>query len=325
MLRMSRQARVTLCAAAFVFRNSMPCFHPLTGWRSQVTNPSGKRGITFKASEGFIDMPVTVPCGQCIGCRIDRVGHWSTRIVQEGRFHERKCFLTLTYSPDKLPENGSLSKRDFQLFMKRLRAAYGSGLRFFACGEYGESMSRPHYHAIIFGCDFPDRKKISTSGDHPLYRSETLDKLWGFGHAWIGSVTEDSARYVASYVIKKINGEAAAAHYTRINPGTGEIFCLAPEFVLMSRRPGIGSDYYENFKTDIYPSDFVITSRGAKPRPVPKFYDRRLEKDDPKLLEKLKARRVRKASRRKADHTPERLAVRETVARARLSLKRRFI
>lgn len=314
----------------------MTCYHPLHGWRSSVSGSSGKRGLTFKSSEGYRDLPVTVPCGQCIGCRVERTRQWSQRLMDEARFHTQMAFVTFTYSPENLPPGSTLVKEHVQGFFKRLRARLEyewrcdpnrdsqakPKIRFFACGEYGENFDRPHYHAIIYGCDFPDRRKHSVKDGNTLYVSDLLDEIWGLGHCWIGTVTDHSCRYVAEYVIKKITGERAAEHYRRLDPFTGEVFDLVPEFILMSRRPGIGHAFYERFKSDMYPSDFVVNHSG-KTLSVPKFYDRRLEADDPKLLQKLKSRRVGKAARRKADNTPERLAVRKTVALAKLSQKKR--
>lgn len=301
----------------------MPCYSPLNGWKSRAVSKTGRRQVVFDVSQGYRDLPVQVPCGQCVGCRIDRVSQWVVRLTHEAQLHDKKSFLTLTYAPDKLPEGGSLMKRDLQLFMKRLRSAHGGTLRFFDCGEYGENFGRPHYHMILFGVDFADRIKFSTSGDNDLYTSPTLDKLWGLGHCLIGSVTPDSCRYVASYIFKKFTGEDAARHYERVDLSTGEIIQLQPEFVTMSRRPGIGAGWYGKFSSDLYPDDFSVVF--GRKLSVPKYYDKQLDKADPALLEKLKLRRVRKAAKRKADNTPERLAVRREVALSKLSLKQRSL
>lgn len=119
---------------------------------------------------------------------------------------------------------------------------------------------------------------------------------------------------------KKITGQMAEAHYSRLDPLTGEVVQIEPEFAVMSRNPGIGSGWYEKFKTDVFPSDSKVVK--GRPGPVPKYYAGKLEDEDPQLLEQIKRERVAKARARKADSTPERLAVREEVARARLALRK---
>ena len=94
---------------------------------------------------------VEIPCGRCVACRLNRAREWSLRIMNELAYHKDACFLTLTYDDEHLPEDKSLSKRDFQLFMKRFRKDFGLPVRFFACGEYGKKTFRPHYHVIFFG------------------------------------------------------------------------------------------------------------------------------------------------------------------------------
>ena len=133
----------------------MPCYTPLKGWRSQERTESGKRAITFRLREGYADMPVDVPCGQCIGCRLERSRQWAVRCMHEASLYENNCFITLTYNEDHIPSDGSLKKDHFQKFMKRLRKKFGAGIRFFHCGEYGAELSRPHYHAILFNFDPP--------------------------------------------------------------------------------------------------------------------------------------------------------------------------
>ncbi|MFN7611381.1 MAG: hypothetical protein ACK5QX_10675, partial [bacterium] len=120
----------------------MPCYFPLQGWRS-ASGP----GVTFNQRKGYVDKPVQVPCGRCIGCRLARASQWATRIAHEASLHEANSFLTLTYSNEHLPADLSVDVIALQKFMKRLRKAlYPAPVRFVACGEYGENTLRPHYH-----------------------------------------------------------------------------------------------------------------------------------------------------------------------------------
>lgn len=246
--------------------------------------------------------------------------------MQEAQFHTHKLFLTLTYSDEQLPPGHSLRKRDFQLFMKKLRKANpGTRIRYFMCGEYGDQSNRPHYHAMLFGYECKDKRKHSGKEDSTLYTSETLEKTWGFGHVLFGSVTWASAAYVARYVIKKRNGEHAAEWYRTVDKDTGETFERLPEYINMSTQPGIGRQFYENFKTDIYPSDFTVTA--GKRKKVPAYYDRLLEKDSPDDHSAIKSGRKQRAREpaRKENSTPDRLVVREAVQKARLNqLKRKL-
>jgi hypothetical protein len=239
-------------------------------------------------------------------------------MVHESKLHEKNCFITLTYNEEHRPRG--LVKRDFQLFMKRLRKHYrGERIRFFHCGEYGDLLKRPHYHAILFGIDFDDRYPWRVCNGHTSYRSPTLEKLWTLGLSEIGNVTFESCAYVARYALKKITGSYANEHYA--DRLTGEI--LPPEYVTMSRRPGIAADWYKRFKSDAYPSDFLIV-RGAKVTP-PKFYDRLLEKENPELYEKIKKRRRANARIREQDNDSFRLPVKESCAEARIKLLRRTL
>lgn len=265
-------------------------------------------------------MPLTIPCGQCIGCRLERSRQWATRCLHEASLYEQNCFVTLTYAPEKLPAYGSLRKRDFQLFMKRLREYYAdSRIRFFHCGEYGTLTKRPHYHAILFGFDFPDKYQWSVRRGFPVWRSPTLEKLWTEGASEIGSVTFESAAYVARYVVKKVTGEAAAEHYLRVDEETGECVRIESEYCTMSRRPGIGAEWYARFGKEVFPADSVVV-RGAL-SPVPRFYGSLFELAAPEEYRRIKARRKRRA--RPEDSTPERLEVREICAVARLNTLKR--
>lgn len=256
-------------------------------------------------------MPVTLPCGQCVGCRLERSRQWAMRCYHEASLFEHNCFITLTFNSQHLPEDMSLDVRDWQLFMKKLRKKYGSGIRFFHCGEYGSHKGRPHYHACLFNFDFPDKKLWQIKNGYPLYRSPSLEELWPYGYSTIGEVTFESAAYVARYIMKKITGEAAEEHYQYVDPETGEIFDRKPEYTTMSRRPGIGKKWFEQFASDVYPSDFVVVN-GKKLKP-PKYYDGLFEVEDPDAFNKIKGERRKSAKQHIDNNTPERLIIRERV------------
>lgn len=296
----------------------MPCFNPLQAW----PNPAGGKVLwsPHRSWEGA--QPLTIPCGQCIGCRMTRADEWATRLWHEAQTHERSAFLTLTFSDEHLPEDGSIRVRDVQLFIKRLRKHLGHNrVRFFACGEYGGAGNRPHYHAIIYGYDFPDRQpwRKSDSG-FVCYRSEILERLWPCGFAELGTVTRESLGYVARYVLKKVNGPAAEEHYLRANPVTGEVHRVAPEFITMSTKPGIGAEWYTRFKTDAFPSDFVIVD--GKKKPVPRYYKKQLEIGEDL---RVSSKRQVKAKKHADNQTPDRLAIREEVQERRAERLKRTI
>jgi len=296
----------------------MPCFHPVTAWKSRAVNPSGKRSLVFSASSGLPESRLEIPCGGCVGCRIDRSAAWATRLMHESKWHEQKSFLTLTYSEENLPGNHSLVKEHFQLFMKRFRKKHGGKLMYFMCGEYGDKNGRPHYHAIIYGCDWHDKRKHSkTKRGDQLWVSDTLDQLWGHGDCYIGEVTQESCAYVARYIMKKVNGEMAHEHYQRLNEKTGEVYQLLPEYITMSLKPAIGKRHFEKYKDDFYPRDHAVVN--GKKIPVPKYYDRLLERENPELLESLKEQRIARAALKAEDNTCKRLSVRKTVLLSKLT------
>lgn len=296
----------------------MTCYHPLKGFQSKTPTAKGKFGIVFNRKMGYIDKPMTVPCGQCVGCRLERSRQWATRCAHEASLHERNCFITLTYRDADLPDDNSLDVTVFQKFMKRLRKRFGSGIRFYHCGEYGSTYGRPHYHACIFGFDFQDKKlfKVTETGSR-LYTSEALSELWPYGFSTIGDVTFQSAAYVARYIMKKVNGDAAQNHYTKLDPNTGEIYQIKPEYTTMSRRPGIGHGWFEKFTKDVYPSDFIVIN-DKKVRP-PKYYDTQFEILNPDAYEKIKSNRLKNAKKHVDNNTPERLHVRERVKKAQIN------
>jgi len=296
----------------------MPCYHPISAYRTSS-------GVYFH--DVINSSPIKLPCGRCIGCRLERSRQWAVRLVHEKRFHEESAFITLTYDDEHLPEGGSLNVKHFQDFMKRLRDRLGyAKLRFFHAGEYGEKFGRPHYHAIIFGHSFmDDAREIKTTdrGDR-TWVSPLLLSTWPHGINRVGEATFESAAYVARYITKKVTGSRAASHYERTDPRTGEIFSLKPEYCTMSRRPGIGALHVTELAHEIYPRDEII-SRGHPSKP-PRFYDKYLEKLDPEAYALLKENReCALALSPIEERSPHRLSVKETVKLAKIGqLKRNY-
>lgn len=259
----------------------MTCYSPIVAYRSSEVNPAtGKRPLVFSLKVGLHDMPVQIPCGQCIGCRLEKARQWAMRCVCEASLYENNIFLTLTYDTDHLPSDLSLSKRHLQLFMKRLRKRFGNDIRFYACGEYGSKFGRPHYHILLFNFNPKDGQLIRIR-PNPLYVSESISRLWHYGFHSYGLVTFESASYVARYCTKKITGADADDYYK------GRL----PEFALMSRKPGIGHDWLLKYSTDVYPNDYIVMRDGLKLKPPIYFdniYDKFTENLDNVKLERRK-------------------------------------
>lgn len=279
------------------------------------------RVVLFKGGPIGNEEAVEVPCGQCVGCKMERSRQWAMRLMHEAETAEVSSFLTLTYSPEFLPNNMSVDKRVWQLFAKRLRKRLGP-FRFYHCGEYGEENGRPHYHACVFGLDFKDdRKYFKTVGGFPLYVSDLLDEVWGLGYCVIGDVSFTSAAYVSGYVTKVITGEKAREHYERVDVSTGEVLRLHPEYSTMSRRPGLGKAWYMKWRREVYPRDEIIVN-GQVVKP-PKYYDNLFELTDEEGAARVKQRRRAQALLHEKDQTPERLATREKVILKKLKRVKR--
>lgn len=230
----------------------MPCNNPITAYYADKLNSeTGKRSLVFnqklayQGSDPSFVLPLAVPCGRCHGCRADQALMWSIRAYHESTEHSQNAFITLTYDDAHLPSDGLISKREMQLFFKRLRKDVK--FRYIACGEYGGRTRRPHYHAIIFGKDWLEGA-IAIKDN--LYTNQSLINVWGKGLVSIAPVTMASVCYVCGYVNKKID-----------DPDT---------FSLMSRRPGIGHTWLDKFSDDILRTG-VVSIEGRQYQ-VPKRY-----------------------------------------------------
>jgi len=289
----------------------MPCYLPLVGWHT-----TGKQ-ITFKRSRAvFPNQPMQLPCGRCLGCKIAKSKDWALRCYHEAQLNDtglNNCYITLTYRPEDLPPDGILVKSHFQKFIKRLRKNTKQKIRYFMCGEYGDKTNRPHYHALLFGYTFPDATFFTERKGNRIYRSKILDKTWGLGWCELSGVTFKSAAYVARYLLKKQNtAEATQDRYCIYNKDTGEISLRPFEYVAMSLKPGIGYEFYKKYPDSFFPQDQARLPDGGT-MPVPTYYRTLLERSDPALAEKLRLRRIEKASS-DPNNTPERLSVRESNA-----------
>lgn len=292
----------------------MPCFHPLRAIR-------GGGGIKIVSSDSAI-YNLTLPCGRCRGCRLERSRQWAVRCMHEASLYEHNSFITLTYDDAHLPADLSLNHKHFQLFMKRLRKRFGSNIRYYMCGEYGSQLLRPHYHAILFNHSFNDLTLWKKSGSgEPLFRSKILESLWTYGFSSIGSVTFESAAYVARYIMDKQTGDDANIHYSVVDPETGEMTSRIPEYNRMSLRTGIGANWFNKFKSDVYPHDRVIVD-GVKTKP-PRYYDKLLARESQEQFNKIRDKRLLDMQDNMSDNTRDRLLVKEAVTNAKLLLLKR--
>lgn len=288
----------------------MPCYKPLSAWQLD----SGD--IVFQET-GAVKRPLFLPCGRCIGCRIERARVWAVRCMHEAHMHDYSSFVTLTYDDDKLPYRGSLDYKDLRLFFKRLRRLMGP-FRYFACGEYGELLGRPHYHACLFGVYFGDRELFTESGSGSrIYTSRLLSKLWPNGYASVGDVTFSSARYVAGYVTKKVSERVAEERYLRFDE-YGVAYWLEPEEGRMSRRPGIGASWWQAYGEEVLRRGNVVMD-GVEMK-VPRYYGKLCSDPAYDFVEFQAQQKFNDE-----DSTPERLAVREVVKQAQVAQRKRLV
>lgn len=311
----------------------MTCFHPLTAYKLfSGKTKNNKSIIMFKKPESNCYEKIKIQCGQCIGCRIAKTRAWAIRCVHEASLWDDNCFLTLTYDEQHLPEKSTLVKKHHQQFLRDLRKKFCGTkrdkngrrpIRYFMCGEYGDKNLRPHYHIALFNFDFPDKviHEKASKGGFKIYQSKILDALWKKGMCVIGDITLESAAYIAAYCQKKVLGKYSQIHYARVDFETGEMELIEPEYIAMSRRPGIARGWYELYKSDIYPKDFV-TSNGKKFLP-PKYYDKIFDIEYPEMMKKIKKIRLKRLKKDDNNNTWQRLKVRKECTAARLKVKTR--
>jgi len=316
----------------------MPCYSPNLAFKHKTTKQklrfSGRKAFRLEdgtdpyKSSAYLSMadkenwqPISLPCGQCIHCRLQNSREKAVRSMHEASLHENNCFLTLTYAPEHLPIGGSIQPKDVQKFMKRLRSRFPHiKIRSTGCAEYGEKLSRPHYHILLFNFDFPDKKFWRYSENDwsqvkwPVFRSAILEELWTYGYSEIGTVTYNSAAYVARYLTKKITGDKKHGHYD------GK---LPERPVAVSNREGIGLPWLKTYYKEVLNTDSV-SFKGERIK-MPRYYQKKLEDMFPSKMEQIKKNRIAKINEIDLDSTKRRLKDREIVHGVKASrLKRSY-
>lgn len=324
----------------------MPCYHPLLRVVTGIGNDGKTQGMVVPFPEDLrpgIDPHVkcwdrsfpkifvpcgkdqgfpyqVIPCGKCVGCRMEYSRQWANRCMLELEYHDAAYFVTLTYDDYHVrrsyyadPETGeaqtslTLSKRDSQLFLKRLRAAFPEDhIRFFMCGEYGPTTWRPHMHFILFGLHLTDLVTVGQRRGNNVYHSAALERVWSerseivgldgktcvtplapIGFVEVMDVSWQACSYVARYILKKQKGPEAKFY---------DDFGLLPPFTLMSRKPGIARQWYDDHP-DVYDFDYINikTEKGGKKFRPPKYFNQIFDAECPEESAVFRANRQRLA------------------------------
>lgn len=323
----------------------MTCYHPINCVYPVLPNEEGKRYLLFTIPESLSldrNLPlirckdngdeiygyhIKVPCGKCIGCRLDYSRHWAIRSMHEARMHSDNCFVTLTFNDEHMPLDRSLSRGYIQSWLKRFRYKYGDGIRYMLCGEYGARTGRPHYHILFYGFNFPDRYVWSERRGNLYYRSPGLEELWRDAHSdesngfsIIGDVSFESSAYVARYVTKKVFGANSKKHY----------YGREKEFLNMSRMPGLGNEFFYKYWQDMYNVGYVVMdNNGHKFKaPIPRYYDNLLSCHSPDVYFRYKLDKRKNMINNlfidNLDESEARLQVREELQKLKLDKLVRF-
>lgn len=314
----------------------MPCYHPNLillnsypkqfGEQAQVKKFLNSKKASFPGYEFFEklneeykrdELPYSwekVPCKECAGCQEAYSKEWATRCMLEAARYEHNYFITLTYDEYHIPKNdellnkktgevfendnweqGHLCPDHITKFNKDVREYWRThyehtGIKFYASGEYGGLTRRPHYHMIMFNLPIKleDLKIYKVKNGHILWNCDILTKIWDKGFVGLAEVNWDTCAYTARYVMKKLKGKIEDEKYYENG--------MVPEFVRMSRRPGIGIDYFKEHMQEMYKNDEIILAGHAeKIQPVkpPKYYDRMFKDLEPKKMDEIKAIRKR--------------------------------
>lgn len=253
----------------------MACYHPI---EAQQDEPGQVPRFNIKRGTGNL----ALPCGKCIGCKSSYATQWANRCTHETTQWKNNCFLTLTYDDDHIPEDGALRPDHLQKFLRKLRKRARDptsaidrdrnyGLRFFGCGEYGEQEGRPHYHLLLFNCNFADRYRVHSR----LTESPLVGELWEYGSNRIGEATAAAANYIAQYSLKK---------QSRRNYISADGVDLPHPFLRMSVRPAIGLAWLDQYETDLHQGYLVAKQHKQG---IPRYYKKKIKERNRELAEEI--------------------------------------
>lgn len=295
------------------------CTRQVTAFR----NPSGGRPIFgwSGVKEGLQELKL--PCGRCPECLKDYYTSWATRGAKELLQWETSLFITLTYNDENLPEQGSLKIDDVQKFIKRVKKYFRSTkenpIRQIYCGEYGskDKTQRPHYHVILFNCDFSDKEKhrISDQG-HQIFISQTLDRLWSHGFAEFGIAQPGSVAYLFKYILKKKTRKERERPL--ILERDGVTYEVEHEFIQASRNPGIGA--YLRSGSSLKKG--FLSVDGVKKK-LPKYYLEWLRINDPDTYDFIQNLKFDFMSKRPKEN-PKRMRQKEFAQKKLTDTKKRL-
>lgn len=307
----------------------MPCYHPLIRVADRNKWEVAADGHKYHPAKilGGDDRPddieqlkqysaghyekQLIPCGKCIGCRLDYSREWANRGYLEAKEYENNWFVTITYDDKHLPkpdeiidnngiswtndgswEGGTLVPSHLTQFIKNVRQIMKrdynqDGIRFMACGEYGDEGARPHYHIIFYNLNLPteDLYNPRIINKEFYYQSKIIERAWDKGISNVSEATWNTIAYTARYITKKINGEGSDELYH----SHGKF----KEFMRVSRMPGIGEGYYEKHKDEIYTTDSILIKNktGSIHVKPPSYYDKKFEKENPKRWREIQKQR----------------------------------
>jgi len=277
----------------------MSCTNPKSAWHllpeyreylTELVQPLFKKPRDYWHYE-----KIKFSCTKCIGCK---QGHTAIRSVQlhaEIQTAILPCYLlTTTYDEQHRPLNWSLNKEHPRLFFKRLRKQQkkdhqNESFKYVVKGEYGPTTFRPHYHVAAINLVLVDLEPYSDDGH---FRSETLNNIWGMGTVDIIELNIVTAMYIQAHEYIK-HGEKPTHQRFMFDSKTGEIIPdRIPPYINYSN--GIGKEWYEKYgKTDLYNTDSIVIN--GQEYQIPKYFDKKLQTQNPELYEQIKQARKAKA------------------------------
>lgn len=156
---------------------------------------------------------ITVPCGTCLACRVNKQNEWKTRLQITQQHSSSAYFITLTYDDEHMAKDSNFqpgfSKYHLQCFHKLMRKKLKQGnfiskselgefrlsledrpFKYYLIAEYGAKGEnhRPHYHGLYF--DLPD----------DIYLTDCLVRAcWPNGLIQVDEITPGRINYVVNY------------------------------------------------------------------------------------------------------------------------------